>query len=102
VLWLHCECGGCCHHFDVGLQGTSCPSAEGLHELTRIVLWLHCECGGCCHHCDMGLQGTSCPLAEGYRECQGLCCGCTVNVVVAVIILIWGVRYKLSSGRRVL
>jgi hypothetical protein len=42
VLWLHCECGGCCHHFDVRLQGTSCPLAEGYRELTRIVhaLWM--------------------------------------------------------------
>jgi hypothetical protein len=52
------------------------------------VLWLHCECGGCCHHFDVGLQGTSCPLAEGYCEYQGLCCGCTVNVVVAVMICV--------------
>ncbi len=49
MLWLHCECGGCCHHFDVGLQGTSCPLAEGHCELTRIMLWLYCECDGCCH-----------------------------------------------------
>jgi hypothetical protein len=71
-----------------------------LHELIRIVLWLHSECDGCCHHFDVGLQGISCRLAEGYREYEGLCCGCTVNVVVAVIIVIWGCKVQVVHWQK--